>query len=86
MAPYLGVEARGGSSVSLSRCHISGNNRSGVFVQAFSRGFLDRCDIVGNAFAGVEAMRYEWHRYSALQCLASFRTALTGWRADWLAC
>lgn len=52
-----GVEARGGSKVNLRQCLVSRCSTSGVFVQAFSRACVSRCDVVGNAFAGVEAMR-----------------------------
>lgn len=31
--------------------------KSGVFVQGFSKAFVDKCDITGNGFAGVEALR-----------------------------
>lgn len=41
----------------MSRCVVSGCAKSGVFVQAFSKAWVSRCDVVGNAFAGVEAMR-----------------------------
>lgn len=52
-----GVEARGGATVSLSACNVSGSGKSGVFAQAFSRLRLSRCDVVGSRFAGAEAMR-----------------------------
>lgn len=52
-----GVEARGGSSVHLSDCVVKECQKSGVFAQAFSRATLTRCDVIGNHFAGAEAMR-----------------------------
>lgn len=57
------MEARGGSTLDLSGCNVSGCGKSGVFVQAFSRAKLSRCRIIGNHFAGVEAMRYGKQRH-----------------------
>lgn len=61
-AVHAGVEARGGSSLHLADCVIEECQKSGVFVHAFSRATLSRCDVVRNHFAGVEVMR----------CVASF--------------
>lgn len=43
----------------LSRCLVSCCAKSGVFIQGFSNGKVSACDIVGNGFAGVEALRYK---------------------------
>ncbi|CAM9228421.1 unnamed protein product [Discosporangium mesarthrocarpum] len=52
-----GAEARGGSTLSLTRCLIKKTEKGGVFLQGFSAGKISKCEIHCSGFAGVEVLR-----------------------------